>query len=327
MIITQSPLRISFVGGGTDLPDFYKQEGGAVLSTTIDKYIFVILKKRFDDQIRAGYTKTEIVSQPGALSHELIRETLRYTGISKGVEVVTVGDVPGEGTGLGTSSALTVGLLNAFYTYLSQVREPVSLASDACDIEISVLGKPSGKQDQYATALGGLREFVFSRDDTVSTRLLCLKDDIVAQLGRNLMLFFSGITRSSSTVLVEQKRNTTKNLALLRRMKAAVPILSHELEMGNTDVVGEMLHENWELKKELAKGITSDDINDMYNRARDMGALGGKIAGAGGGGFLLLYVPIQNQAGVRQALKNLKEVPIQLEPTGSKILLDTRRPQ
>lgn len=297
-----------------------------MLSTTIDKYIYVIVTRRFDDQIRVGYTRTEIVSHPDALSHELIREALKHTGIVRGVEVVTIGDVPGEGTGLGTSGALLVGSLNAFYHYLDEPREPLTLAFESCHIELEVLGKPVGKQDQYVAALGGLRTIYFSPDEQVSSCRIKLRSEVSTDLGNHLMLFFTGMTRDSSVILGKQKTNTAKNVKLLRRMKAMVTELSREIELGNIDAVGEALHENWELKKGLADGITSANIDNMYQRAREAGALGGKITGAGGGGFFLLYVRPQNQAAVRAAMGGMAEVPIKLEPNGSKVLLDSRHP-
>lgn len=327
MIITQTPLRISFVGGGTDLASFYEKEEGAVISSAIDKYVYVLVKQRFDDKIRVGYTRTEIVDSPDRVEHTLVREALKMTGVDRGIEIVTVGDVPGEGTGLGSSSSITVGLLNSLYQYQGTPRDPETLARQACEIEIQRLNKPIGKQDQYIAALGGFRKTVFHTDGRVSSVVLNINNSSLSNLGRNLMLFFSGITRSADNILRTQDGNAEKNLSTLRRMKGMVNELQTELEAGNIDALGEALHEGWRLKKQLAAGITNPQIEEIYERARAAGATGGKITGAGGGGFFLLYVPMQAQDRVRKALSHLKEVPFKLERDGTKTLLNVRRPE
>lgn len=325
MIITQTPLRISFLGGGTDFRDFYEREEGCVLSSAIDKYIFVVLKERFDNKIRVGYTQTEMVDRLDDVQHELVREALRKTGITQRIELSTMGDIPSTGTGLGSSSTVTVGALNAMYLYLGEARGAATLASEACEIEIDILGKPIGKQDQYIVAHGGLRFIRFRPDGTVTVEKVRLPDEARRRLSRNLMLFYTGITRSSSTVLKEQVDNINDRFEVLCKMKQLAVEARECLERQAFDELGELLHQGWEYKKQLASGISNGRIDAMYRTARRAGAIGGKISGAGGGGFLLLYCPVERQDDVRQALAPLRELPFALERDGSKAIFNYRR--
>jgi len=325
MIITQTPLRISFLGGGTDFKDFYAQEEGCVLSSAIDKYIFVIIKERFDDKIRVGYTKTELVDRPDKLQHELVREALRQTGITRRVELSTMGDVPSAGSGLGSSSTVTVGLLNAMYTYLGTAKDAETLAREACQIEIGVLGKPIGKQDQYIAAYGNMHFIRFKQDDTVEVEAIVLEDRVKRRLNQNLMLFFTNRTRHSETVLTEQVANIKQRRSVLREMKHLALEGKECLCRGALDDFGALLHQGWELKKQLASKITNSRIDEIYKAARRAGAVGGKITGAGGGGFLLLYCPREKQDDVRAALHSLPELPFHLERDGSKVIFNYRR--
>lgn len=325
MIITQTPLRISFLGGGTDFRAYYLQEEGWVLSSAIDKYIFVIIKERYDDRIRVGYTKTELVDEVDQVEHELVRECLRKTGITKRIEIATMGDIPSEGSGLGSSSTVTVGLLNAMYTYLGSPKEPETLAREACEIEIERLGKPIGVQDQYIAAYGGQRYIHFCRSGAVHAERICLEPPQLRKLNRNLMLFFTGITRQSATVLTEQVQNIASRTAVLDAMKELARQGKECLEAGEFDTLGRLLDEGWQLKRQMAGSISNGHLDDLYNRARRAGALGGKITGAGGGGYLLLYVPPQKQDDVRSALKDLSELPFNLEFDGSKVVFNYRR--
>ena len=322
MIITQTPLRISFLGGGTDFPDFYHREGGCVVSSAIDKYIYVIIKQRFDTMIRVGYTRTEMVDSLDDVQHELVRESLRLTGITRQVEVSTMADIPSEGTGLGSSSTVTVGCLNAMYSYLGEPKDPQRLAQDACRIEIDTLHKPIGKQDQYIAAYGGMRFIEFTPDDRVLVHRLHLSERAYARLSEHLLLFWTGISRSASSVLAEQKNNIADRLDTLRQIKALAVQARGCLEAEAFDELGLLMHQGWEHKKGLASGITTAAIDEMYSAARRAGALGGKITGAGGGGFLLLYVPRARQDDVRAALSHLRELPIALEPDGTRIILN-----
>ncbi len=324
MIIVQSPLRISLFGGGTDFPDFYLQEGGCVLSTAIDKYIFVVIKKRYDDKLRIGYTRTEMVDSVDEIQHELIREALRVTGITKGVEITTMGDIP-AGSGLGSSSAVTVGALNAMYTHLGENIPASRLAREACEIEIERLKKPIGVQDQYISAFGGLRFIEFHTDGSIRVEPVALDGLLKRRLNENLLIFFTGITRQADTILAEQQVNISQRMAILHQMKQMAYTARRELEAGNIDALGYLLHESWLLKKQLASRISNGVIEEAYQAARSAGALGGKISGAGGGGFLLLYCPYERREAVRTALKDLQELPFQLEPDGSKVIFNYRR--
>lgn len=325
MIITQTPLRISFFGGGTDLKGYYALGEGCVLSSAIDKSIFVILKQRFDSMVRVGYTKTELVQNIDDLQHELVREALRLTGLSRQVEIGTMGDIPSTGSGLGSSSTVTVGLLNAIHTYLGQPQNLETLARQACRIEIEMLGKPIGKQDQYIAAYGGMRFIRFLPDEEVVVERLDLPEEERTRFGQQLMLFYTNSARQSSTILTEQSANIRDRLDVLREMRAQAYQGRNLLLAGDFEEFGHLMHQGWELKKQMASKITNPAIDEMYAAARSAGALGGKIAGAGGGGFLLLFCPVGAQRQVRTALRGLKELPFRLEPDGTKVILNYRR--
>ncbi len=325
MIIVQTPLRVSLFGGGTDFRSFFMEEGGCVLNFAIDKYIFVLVKRRFDRLLRIGYTHTEMVESVQEIQHELIREALRKTGIEQGVEVTTTGDIPSAGSGLGSSSTVTVGALNALHAYLGNAAPAEQLAREACEIEIDTLGKPIGIQDQYIAAYGGMRFMEFQRDGAVRVERLELEPKLQRRLNDNLLLFFTGVTRQADTILNEQQRNIADRRAILREMKQMAYTVRDALLAGRLDTIGEMLHQSWLLKKQLASQISNPMIEEMYEAARRAGALGGKITGAGGGGFLLLYCPPGHQEAVRTALDHLQELPFQLEPDGSKVIFNYRR--
>lgn len=325
MIIVQTPLRVSLFGGGTDFPSYFREEGGCVLSTAIDKYIYVTVKKRFDDLLRVGYTKTEMVKHVDEIQHELFREALRTTGIDRGVEITSMGDIPAEGSGLGSSSTVTVGSLHALYTLLGEIVPTERLAREACDIEVNILKKPIGIQDQYIAAYGGMRLIEFHRDGLVSMEKVELEDAHKRRLNENLLLFFTGKTRSADSILQEQVNNIQARRTILRQMAEMAEIACQELQSGNPDAIGELLNEAWELKKQLASGISNGEIDKLYDIAREAGAIGGKITGAGGGGFLLLYCKHENQDAVRAALKDLRELPFNLEQDGSKVIFNYQR--
>lgn len=325
MIIAQTPLRISFFGGGTDFPDFFRQEDGWVLTSAIDKFIFVIIKERFDDKIRVGYTKTELVDEIDELQHELVRECLRKTGIRRGVEISTMGDIPSEGSGLGSSSTVTVGLLNAMYTFLGTPVTQERLAQEACEIEIDVLGKPIGLQDQYIAAYGGQRFIHFQSNGQTTVEPLGLTWEHYRKLNRSLMLFYTNMARKAETVLTEQVQNLAQNRSILRDMKQLAITAWECLKAEAFDEFGCLLDQGWRLKKSLASRISNSTIDDLYEAARRAGALGGKITGAGAGGFLLLYCPPQKQDDVRQALSMLTELPFSLERDGTKVIFNYRR--
>ena len=325
MIIVQTPLRISLFGGGTDFPAFYMQEGGCVLSSAIDKYIFVTIKERFDNKLRIGYTQTEMVDEIDQIHHELIRECLRLTGINRGVEITTMADIPSEGSGLGSSSTVTVGALHAMYSYLGEIVPAQRLAREACVIEIETLRRPMGVQDQYISAYGGLRFFEFLPDGQVTAEKVPLSSEGQRALNNNFMLFFTGVSRKSSSVLQEQVGNMKDRFSELREIKQMAHAARCEIEKENFDELGVLIHRSWELKKRLAGTVSNGPINEMYETARRAGAIGGKITGAGGGGFLLLYVPFECQDSVRAALNGLQELPFRLESDGTKVIFNYRR--
>ena len=326
MIIVQTPLRISFAGGGTDLEDFWRKEEGWVASSAIDKYVYVIVKERFDDKIYINYSEKEIVNSVDEIQHELVREAMKMTGISYGIEVTTLADIPSEGgSGLGSSSSVTVGLLNAFYAFKGIQQPAEILARQACEIEIDILGKPIGKQDQYIAAYGGLRFFKFLKDGNVEVEKLPVYNEKYRRFGANLMLFYTGITRSADKILKQQKQNTMDRMEHLRKIKYQAAEIREYLLINQFDRVGDVLRQTWEYKKQLANGITLPEIEAMYQKALEAGALGGKVSGAGGGGFLLLYCPREKQHKVREALKEYREFPFLLEQDGSKVIFNYRR--
>ncbi len=325
MIIVQTPLRISFFGGGTDFPSFFAEEGGCVLSSAIDKYIFVSVKERFDEKLRVGYTQTEMVDCVDEIQHELIRESLRMTGIRSSIEVTTMGDIPSEGSGLGSSSTVTVGALQALYAYQGEIVPAERLAREACRIEMDVLKKPIGIQDQYIAAYGNLRYFEFMPDGQVTAEKVTLDPESRRAFNDRFLLFFTGVSRKADHILKEQKENIKDRILILREIKQMVQEARKFLASGDFDAFGLLLHESWKLKKSLAGSITNGAIDDFYDLARRNGAIGGKITGAGGGGFLLLYVPYEKQLAVRKALCELRELPFRLELDGTKVIFNYRR--
>ena len=323
MIIAQTPLRISLAGGGTDFEGFYSNHGGAVLSTAINKYVFAIVEKRFDDTIVLSYSKRERVKNVSQIKHELIREAMKMTGVEKGIELTTLADIPSAGTGLGSSSSVTVALLHVLYSYQNKLKNAQELAEEACKIEIDILKSPIGKQDQYIAAFGGLQFIEFN--DCVKVEDIKLSEVDKQKLSGNLLLFYTGITRSSNAVLKEQNTNINSNSLVLRKIRELAFQGKENIENGDFDKLGDLLHYSWELKKQLANGITNGVIDKIYQKALDSGATGGKVTGAGGGGFLLLYVPKEKQDSVRNALRHLRELPFRFGSDGTKIIFNYRR--
>jgi D-glycero-alpha-D-manno-heptose-7-phosphate kinase len=327
MIISRTPFRVSFLGGGTDLPAFYEEEEGAVLSTTIDKYIYITVNDRFDTSYRLAYSKTEICESVSQIEHKLFRAVLsKYDGLARernherGLELLSMADIP-SGTGLGSSSSFTVGLLHALKAHLGLFQSAEELASEASRIEIEDLKEPIGKQDQYAAAYGGLQYIRFLRTGEVSVEPVICSRQTKDALEKSMLVFYTGLTRSASGVLSEQKNNTDSKRETLREMKNLAFGLKGVLERGESiQKAGELLHEGWMLKKTLASGISAGQIDDWYERALKAGASGGKILGAGGGGFLMVLCDPSKQERVRQELKELRCVPIGLESFGSKII-------
>lgn len=325
MIITQTPLRISFAGGGTDFKQFWQEHEGGVVSSSIDKYINVVIKERFDDLIVLNYSKREIIETVDEIKHDLIRESMKKTEVAHGVEITTLADIPSEGSGLGSSSSVTVGLLHALYTYKGNLVTSEQLAQEACEIEIDILGRPIGIQDQYIAAYGGLKAFRFLKSGKIKINSVKLSPCAYLMLSSKLLLFYLNQTRKSSEILDEQQQNIPSKIKTLCYMRDMSYELYRQLNDENLDIVGHTMNQGWLEKKRLASKVSNHDINELYKKALSAGALGGKVAGAGGGGFLLLYVPNGKQDDVRQQLNNLQELPFTLEPDGSKMIFNNRR--
>lgn len=319
MIVVQTPLRVSFLGGGTDFDDYFMRYGGAVLSTTIDKYVYIVIKERYDNLIRASYSKQEVVKTVDELEHEIIREAMKRTGVTRGVEIITLADVPSHGSGLGSSSSVSIGLLHALYAYKGESKPPEVLAQEACRIEIDILKKPIGRQDQYIAAYGTMQFITFGNED-IYLEKINIPDEDKRRFEKNLLLFDTGLTRNSNDILAEQLTNIDLRLDILHAMKDSAYKARELVVAGAFDDLGLLLDENWELKKQLSSGISNPEIDNIYQAARNAGALGGKITGSGGGGFLLLCCPQEQQNRVRTALGNLRELPFHFERFGSRIL-------
>ncbi len=323
MIITRTPLRISFVGGGSDLSAFYEQEQGAVVSTAIDKYIYITVNPKFDHKIRASYSITEIVDTVDELQHELIREALKLLNLEQGIEITSISDIPSQGTGLGSSSSYTVGLLNALYAYRGHMAGAERLAHEACCIEIERCAKSIGKQDQYIAAYGGLQYIRFNPDGSVFTDPIICSRETRRRLHTGLLLLYTGLTRRADDILAEQAHKTRADdakRASLGRMVDLARQLYEALSQDKIDAFGEILHANWLEKRRLTSGISNNNIDAWYERARAAGAIGGKLLGAGGGGFLLLYADPDRHADICRALPELQRIPFHFCPQGSKVI-------
>lgn len=320
MIISRTPLRISFVGGGSDVRAFYQHGVGAVVSAAIDKCVYVLVNPRFDAKIRVSYSGHEMVDSVDEIRHAIIREALTLTGITQGIEVAYVSDVPLRNTGLGSSSALAVGVLNALHAYRGERVGSEQLAAEACAIEIERLGAPIGKQDQYAAACGGLNHIRFYPDERVEVRPIAIDQKTREDFERHLLLFYTGMETESHAVLEEQQSRTDVNRPMLEKLVALADEASVALVREGAASLGAMLAENWELKRRLASRISNDRIDRYYAAARSAGASGGKLLGAGGGGFLLIHCAPEKQDAVRSALTDLREVPFRFTDSGSAIV-------
>ncbi len=319
MIVTRTPFRISLCGGGSDLPAFYEKNGGCVISTTINKYMYITSHPSFDKKTTTlRYSKVESVTDVRKIEHKYFKQCLMDEKL-KGIEITSIADVP-QGTGLGSSSAFTVGLLNNLKCYKREYVSKGELAKMACELEINKLGNPIGKQDQYAAAYGGLNFYKFNEDGTVDVEPVLLEHDKYKQLEKNLIMLYVGGEHSASAILKEQSKNMVSAKDKEEGQKRIVELtykLKYELEHSNIDAVGYTLHENWLIKKTLASGISNPQFDKWYNKALKNGALGGKILGAGGSGFFLFYVPEENQAKFRKAMKDLPELDFKFDHTGT----------
>ncbi len=315
---------MSFAGGGSDLPAFYRKYGGAVVSTAIDKFVYVGVNKKFDDSIRISYSKTEEVGTVAEVEHHLVREALRMLNISGGVEITSIADIPSRGTGMGSSSSFAVGLLHALHAYRSEYASAELLGGESSRLEIEHCGEPIGKQDQYAAAYGGLNYIEFHADDTVGVHPIICEREMISELQRWLMMFYTGLTRRASTLLEKQSASMEDDAGRQETVRSMVRLagqLRDELQRNRLESFGPILHENWILKKQLADGISNQDIDVWYDRARQQGALGGKLLGAGAGGFLVFVAPPHRHKAIRGALSPLRQIDFQFEPRGSRIIL------
>ena len=326
MVIVKTPLRLSFVGGGSDMKDFYSRKAGKVVCTAIDKFVYAIVKERFDDMIYINYSKKETVESVSDIRHDLVREAMKLTGVTKGVEITTLADIPSSGSGLGSSSSISVALLHAFYAYRNILVTAEQLAENACRIEIDILRKPIGRQDQYAAAFGGVNRFVFLPDGTTERMPVDMDSAERRKFASSLLLYYTGITRDANKILSKQKTNLVnpETFESMQQMVSLVDPFAEAMQRADIATCGSLMDRNWELKQKMASGISNKKIEDMYNRSKAAGALAGKIAGAGGGGFLLLIVEREKQNAVFEALSTYREMPFMLEQSGSKVIFDDR---
>ena len=323
MIITRSPLRISLGGGGTDLPSYYERHGGFVLSAAIDKHVYVTVHEPFNDQIILKYAQTESVSSVDEIKHPVIREALQLMGTTRRLEVASMSDVP-SGTGLGSSGSFTTALLKGLHTLIRRPVLPPQLAEEACDIEIHRLKEPVGKQDQYIAAFGGITSFTIDTSGQVTVEPLQLSSDVVAALEDNLLLLFTGFTRRASTILGHQDAQTRRaDPAMLHNLDQVKQIgydIRRALQAGDLRAFGELMHTHWLQKRARSAGMTNPDIDCFYERARQHGAIGGKVVGAGGGGFLMLYTEDKSRLRRAFATSGLREVRIRFDFEGAKLV-------
>ncbi len=325
MIISKTPLRASFFGGGTDFSDYYENSElghGAVISTALNMHVYITVNKKFDDKIRVVYTGNELVDSVEEVKHNIIREALKLTGIEKGIEIIYMADIPlsGAGIGLASSSALTVGVLNALHAYKGEYVMPEQLAREACHIEIDCIGQKIGIQDQYAVAYGGFNRYYFNSDGTVCVTPVTGCKRNVDILKSRLMLFYTGQTRDSRKIFVEQNATRAEKAAMLDNLVLTVDKVYESLVNSDIEYWGTELDRTWQIKKQFASGVSNPMIDEMYDKAKKEGAKGGKILGAGGGGFMLLYVPQEKQNAVRESLREYRQVDLDFDMQGSRII-------
>lgn len=324
MIVSKTPFRISFFGGGSDLPSFYNQSPGMVVSATIDKYIYISLNKKFDNSIRLSYSITENVDEVDDLKHDIVKHTLKYFDIHSGIEIASISDLPSNGTGMGASSAFAVGLIKAIeaYKFSNDYLHKASLAELACQIEIDLCKKPIGKQDQYASAYGSFNSHVFESKG-VSTENLPIDLDTLNFLQDNLILLHTCKGRSADNILKNQSKRMTDNEKSFENVQVMVQLakqFKNDLLKKDLKYFGEMLDFSWQLKKEVSDDISDSEIDQMYQESKLLGAKGGKILGAGGGGFMLLFADPSAQLRIRQVFRNNKPFNFKFEMNGSTIL-------
>jgi len=321
MIGSMTPFRVSFAGGGSDLRAFYKDHPGYVVSTSIDKHMYLFAHPSFDQKIQVKYSKTELVEEIDEVEHPIVREALRMFAL-RGIDISSIADIP-AGTGLGSSSSFTVGLLHALYAYVGEVVGAERLAADACRLEIDVLREPIGRQDQYAAAFGGLNLIRFGGDDSVTVEPIEMPADKVQELDGNLLMFYTGGRRDARAILEDQANDmgNRKKRESLVRMTELARELSVSLRTGAVDDMGQILDESWQLKKTLSARISGGDLNEIYRVAMNQGAMGGKLLGAGGAGFFLFYCRREEHEKLRLALSELRETTFSFDPSGTRLIL------
>ena len=318
MIISRTPVRVSFCGGGTDIDSFSmsESEGGRVVSLALDRHIHVIVNSRFDDMVRLSYSNMELVNDFEDLEHELAREAMRMTGVTSGVEITTIADIPSRGTGLGSSSAVTVGLLNALHAYAGREVSAEQLAREACEIEIDILGQPIGRQDQYAAAYGGINSIRFGPEG-VSVERIDVSEEIIERLSDDFTLVFTGMSRSASEVLSETPEDESDKFARLRTIRGQADQAYEMVVNGDTSGLGSLIGEAWNAKRGISASVSGHDLDAMHERIMAAGASGAKLLGAGGGGFFLVHC----ETGIREILASLgRWIPLNIDMTGSQII-------
>lgn len=330
MIVSRAPVRFSLGGGGTDLPSYSSEHGGFLVAAAIDKYVYVSANRRFYDSIRLAYSKTETVNSVDQIDHRIFREALRLSQITQGIELTSVADVP-PNSGLGSSSTFTVALLNALHTYKHEFVSSEQLAEEACRIEIDILKEPIGKQDQYIAAYGGVTAFTFNKDGSVEVERVAIRPEVLDELQSNLLIFYSGVERAAASVLSQQGQNIRSNQGQAVERMHRIKELGYEtrriLERGDIDTYGELLHEHWTNKKKLASNMSDPAIDEHYEAARAAGAIGGKLMGAGGGGFFMFYTAPADRRRVYAALtaRGLRPLRFQFDTSGARIVANLRQ--
>ncbi len=324
MIVTRTPFRISFCGGGTDLPDFYRDNGGCVVSTSIDKYIYLTVARSFHEKLTIlKYSTVETVDDLNFIKHPIFKEVLQTYG-GHGLEINSTSNIP-SGTGLGSSSTFTVGLVGAIRILKGKEVSKGILAEEACDIEINRLGEPIGKQDQYAAAFGDLNFIRFNKDDTVEVEPIKITSEEKKRMSDNLMMFYLGGTRSASNILKKYKSNTSSNVMMKKQLSNMAIKLRDNLNNGDIESLGKMLDEGWKVKKSLASGVSNQIIDEVYDKAISNGAVGGKLLGAGGNGFMLFYVDKENQQAVRNSLSDYREFSFDFDNKGFEVVYNDEK--
>ena len=322
MIVSRAPLRMSFVGGGSDMPAYYRENGGAVLSTSLNKYVYLTINKKFDNDLRLSYSNTEIVSDSSQIKHPIFRNTLELLKFKGGLEITSISDIPSQGSGLGSSSSFTVALLHALSTYKGEHISKQELGRLASHIEIDLCKDTIGKQDQYAAAFGGFNFIEFNKDDSVVINPIVCKPLTIKKIEDSILVFYTGRTRKASTLLLEQSKNMKKanKRELMSEMVALAYKMRDLLEKNDIELFGEILDRNWVLKRQMAVGVSDPQIDGWYHKGLAAGAEGGKIMGAGNGGFLMLFAPKEKDDAITSALTELQRIPFSFSNTGSEII-------